>query len=307
MIRSIICVVLGALVAAGGVFWFTRDTHDEHWWALECEREDLQGKLELARIRLDARTGPDDPRLVNAREAAGKGASRLSGLREKVVELKSMIARSEEAFAQLQENRVSETRRLALGKEWTEFSSRDGRRYEQVKVAAIDDGGVTLRHLHGATKLRYADLTEEQRLLFALDREASDLAEVAEKKQAEAYHSWVRREEEGAELRERTALAIAFLSKPVAERRRTLPQQKSAAPEVRSSPLKIGSLDEPPRKLATSGRIFSRPRNNRYFYTYPNGGGGNSSGYATGAKSSPGVGSPPVKPTPPCPVNPVTQ
>lgn len=278
MIRSILFLLMGALAAGGGVFYLTRPTHDANWWALECEREDLQGRLALQKLRLEAKMGSQDgPESQVIREQVDRNAETLKALRQQVVDLKGEIAETRSAMLATRETHVRETRRLALGKEWAEFISKDGRMYEQVKVAAIDDGGVTLRHLHGSAKLRYTDLTEAQRQMFGIEQDTSMAAEEAEGRRTAAYHQWLENERRQADQRETLAMIASFRSKPTAPVKRVQPQVHLNPPPVTAadskSSLRIGSLSSPARKLPTSNRIYTRSRNNTYFYSYGGGGG----------------------------------
>ena len=310
MIRSLCCLVFGALIAAGGYLYLSRDTHDGDWWAGECEREELKGRLEIFQIRLQAMTnGPDESRIQTARETSAVLGERLSKLRTQSETLRVSIAGTLGELTVLEDKRVNETRRLALGREWGRFTPNDGRTYENAKVVAIDDGGVTLRHLHGSAKVRFADLTEEQRAIFGLEKESSIAAEAEERKSISAYHEWVEGEERDAEIRKAAAIADVFLAKRAAPQKKTIRKDTGvwmplAASVENKSPLKIGTLDAPARKLTTSDRIYSRPRNNIYFYRYSNGGGQCSPGYRNGSYQNWTFDRPSTAPAP-RPFNPV--
>jgi hypothetical protein len=56
-----------------------------------------------------------------------------------------------------------------------------------VSVAAIDDAGVTIRHADGSARLRFADLSPDQQVLFGLDAELASAAEESESMAAIAY------------------------------------------------------------------------------------------------------------------------
>lgn len=311
MIRSLCCLVFGAMIAAGGYFYATRDTHDSDWWAGECEREELKGRLEIFRVRVEAMNhGPDESRIKAAQEASAVLGERLSKLRTQSETLRVSIVGTLGELAILEGKRVNETRRQALGAEWGRFTSNDGRNYENAKVVAIDDGGVTLRHLHGSAKVRFADLTDEQRAIFGLDEKSSVAAEAEERKSVSAYHEWVESEERDTAIREAGALANVFLAKRAAPQKKTIRKETGvwmplAASAETKSTLRIGTLDAPARKLATSDRIYSRPRNNIYFYQYSNGGGQCSPGYRNGSYRSWTFIKPPAA-SAPRPINPVT-
>lgn len=77
---------------------------------------------------------------------------------------------------------VEERRAAALSKRMERFETMKGRIYEDVRITAIDAGGVSLSHSAGTARLRYDDLSPQQRRYFGLDEAAA--AEVYRKERA---------------------------------------------------------------------------------------------------------------------------
>jgi hypothetical protein len=97
------------------------------------------------------------------------------------------LASLEREWIDFQEVTIRDQRRRATGRTFTTLQLASGREFQQASVAAIDDGGVTIRHANGSAKLRYADLDAGQQVFFGLEADTAHAAELRESRSAIAY------------------------------------------------------------------------------------------------------------------------
>lgn len=161
------------------------------YWEAERERIELAQALSLSEYRLNQREsgGAAEFALVKAR--LPDLDFRLRELTRQQTELAAEINEIEErndAFLQLA---IRSQRSKVVGKDFDVLELRDGRIFRNVSIRAVDDGGVAVRHEHGAAKLRYADLSREQHALFGLEKDLALVAEQREHQQALVHEEWI--------------------------------------------------------------------------------------------------------------------
>ncbi len=283
MVKVFACLSLCALVV-GGFYYFDRPTPpgDEVWWENERHQADLQNQIRIVSLRLERREQEGEAgKLAEATANLELRIGRFDKLMGEYEALSQEVEEMEGAFLAFREKRLRELRDRATGREWAEFVSVSGRVLKNVKVIAVDDGGVTLRHEDGSARMRYDDLTEEQRFLFGLEEGAAIAAMKEEYRRAHDYEQWVRKGKEQAEIAELVQREEAAMMRYSAASRASFPRAKRfravTPPPVTASngnsPLKMRSLSDPPQKVNQNPRFRVRGAP-RYTYYY------GSSGYA---------------------------
>lgn len=101
---------------------------------------------------------------------------------------------------------VEERRAEAMGKRLEEFVTMAGRVYRDVQITKIGDGGISFSHADGAARLRFEDLSPEQRGYFGINREDAAAVYAREMMAREAYEKRVEESEKARrELAEKLA------------------------------------------------------------------------------------------------------
>ncbi|WAC18462.1 hypothetical protein OVA24_14600 [Luteolibacter sp. SL250] len=300
MVKVLAYLSLGALVV-GAFYYFDRDMpSDEAWIDNERHRMDLQNQIEVAGMRLERReregtNGKFGEATANLEALTAHFDKRMADFEA----LSGQVAEMEEKFIAFREKQLGELRSRAVGREWPEFVSAAGRVLKDATVITVDDTGVMMRHRDGSARMRYEDLTEEQRCFFGLEEESAISALKEEHQRAHDYEQWVRNAEEDAKIREIVAREEAAMSKYSSGLRKPLPRAKRfravlPPPVVTSndSPLRIKSLSDPPQKVNQNPRFRVRgtPRYTYYYNSTPASYGAGSYGVARGDAP------PPIKP-----------
>jgi len=279
MVKIFACISACALVV-GGFYYFGRDTPtDEVWWENERLKTDLHHQIEITRLRVDRRE--KEPETRNIEDAVAELESSTARFDKLFASYQTLIKETsavEASFLSFREERSAKLRKLAVGKEWPEFIAASGRKLKNVTVVTVDDAGVMLRHEDGSARMRYEDLTEDQRCLFGLEEESAIAAMREEQQRAREYEEWAGRESEAAKIREiarqddqKWALSQAK-RKPLPKAKRLV--SSAPLPELASneeSPLKIKSLSDPARKVNANPRyrVRSYSRTTYYYYSAP--------------------------------------
>ena len=127
---------------------------------------------------------------------------------------------------------VEERRAAAFSKRMDRFETMKGRVYEDVRITAIDDGGISLSHSTGTARLRFDDLSPQQRRYFGMDESAALETYRRERLAREAYEKLV--EEKNTARREAAEKAAEErrLAEEKAEAKRALAEaNRKPAPE----------------------------------------------------------------------------
>lgn len=256
-------IFLLLLAVCGLSVWHLRPVQKEMAvsWEDEALRVELAGRLELAKFRLAAAgevRGPEDlERVVTENEAR---ETRISDLKVKRGELTAAIRQVDESFVKFNVERLRELKARAVGKEWAELATA-GRTYQDVKVVAVTDAGVTIRHRDGSARLRYHDLTDRQRQDFGLVEGAALAAVQEERQKSAAYEQWLEDELAAMERDKRDAAKVFAKATQV---------KRTPAPVVSSNVPPVRPLAEPARQVGIQyGRTsYSRPRRTSFYYYY---------------------------------------
>lgn len=161
------------------------------WWQGEQERIALSHQLGLKEYRFEQVHTHDFEELQGLRKAVEAATSALRSLRQQQLSLSVEVVSLEGTWGGFREAAIRNQRQRAIGKAFETIQLVSGRKFQQVRVSAIDDAGVTIRHADGSARLRFADLNAEQQVVFGLE---ADLALAATGREADAvahYERWV--------------------------------------------------------------------------------------------------------------------
>lgn len=134
---------------------------------------------------------------------------------------------------------VAERRAKVMGSKLDSFETMKGRIYQDVKVTEINDGGISFTHADGAARLRFEDLSPEQRRYFGITGEAAAEIYRKEREVRIAYEKQVEEREAARKMAaeqeaEVRLLALEKAAKMRAERAETFASRSiPALPEIK--------------------------------------------------------------------------
>lgn len=160
---------------------------DAEFWRHERELVELAQQLKLGEYRLGLSDSGEKKALDDLKIMLSENEARLWNLQSEQSALADEIERLETRKKNLDQAIIDQKRSVAQGERFEFFSARNGRIFENATITLVNDSGVAFRHEHGAARLRYAELSDDQRLLFGLEEEAALAAEDRERRQALAY------------------------------------------------------------------------------------------------------------------------
>ncbi len=185
-------------------------------WELEREQVLLSQRLALQQYRLEqAGPRPDTALLREALETENHARIAAGALRTTKAGLSREIAALAADLESLRDRNVRQRREAAIGRTMATFEAEGGRVYDDVRIMAVNDAGVTLRHRDGSVRLKYSELSMEQREWLGLEHATAVAAEETEREDALAYESWIdqrmsairkeneRRDEEAADAKQK--------------------------------------------------------------------------------------------------------
>lgn len=245
------------LFVAWGLAGCDRRAPSADWWQGERERIELSHRVELMHFRYDQLGVGDFEKFEALQQANVATAARLKSLRERQGALAEEVRALEDGWSDFRKNVLREQRQNALGAKYATLTSASGRSYKDVAVAAIDDAGVSIRHASGSARLRFEDLSAEQRALFGLEPDLATAAIARETESAQGYYEWLQNGIEARQAKEERRMEIARQEKVAADRVRAEFQAKLMV-AVSQRP-----LDQPARSYP------SRTYYNRYDSYYP--------------------------------------
>lgn len=91
-------------------------------------------------------------------------------------------------------NDIGKRRAEETGKKYKEYTTLEGRVYKDVTITEISDAGISITHADGLARLRYEQLTPEQREIFGITKAGAAAVYAEEKKAQEVYEAKVRAE-----------------------------------------------------------------------------------------------------------------
>jgi hypothetical protein len=235
---------------------------DAAWWDAERERVELANRLELTNYRYDRMGGREaSAEYERVRKEVAALRPRLELARAQVSRLGGEIASVEKEFTAVRERAKAERRANWVGARFPDLRAASGRLYLEVRVAAVNDAGVTIRHRDGSARLGWSDLDPRQREMFVLEERAARAAEEEEKRQALAYEKWL---EEELRLQHQRERDLVVASAPKQTRSRTSAALSNVKP-VAASP-----LSEPARRMSNYAPRTRRSSTTYYYYgSYP--------------------------------------
>lgn len=245
---------------------------DSAWWQGEEQRISLEHDLELKKFRHDQVFTDDSNKLEELTKANDAVAVTLTGLRDQRMQLAASIISMESQRGDIRRTAILEQRRRATGGTHDELTVQSGKTFRAVTVSSIDDAGVAIRHEHGLAKLRFEDLTADQRLLFGLEQDLALAAEGQEKQDALAYERWVDNRMVAVREKEQQKADEAEREAQAAERRRALvaATTRDQVTSTNTSPLARES-----RLPGSTGKYYYHYRSARSYgssYRYYSGG-----------------------------------
>ena len=178
---------LSGTVALGVVVLFSascqRNENQAEWWQGEQERIALSHQVELKEYRFSKSHASGYEEMTKLRTLAKTNMNLIRDLNQRRIALDVEVELLEGEFVGFKQSSIQGQRDRAIGRTFDTMILPSGRTFMQVKVAAIDDAGVTIRHAEGSARMSFSDLNSEQQVLFGLEM---DLALVAEKKELES-------------------------------------------------------------------------------------------------------------------------
>lgn len=191
--------------------------------------------------------------LLEAEAILKNQESKLALLQEQKALLEKELPQLEVAFQSLREQVRNAARNAAIGKKYSEFSTKN-RTYHEVTVLGVEDSGVNISHKIGKARLSYDVLNPEQAEGFGLDAELAAQSAQKDEAQQTAYYRWAD---------ERLKMMQAA----------TVSQQKITAAK---KPILITSANVAPvKQIETPRRYYVRRTRPSYYYVnnwsyYPN-------------------------------------
>ena len=156
-----------------------RNENQAEWWQGEQERIALSHQVELKEYRFSKSQVSGHEEMVKMRLLIKTNMD----LSQRRITLEDEVGLLEDELASFKQSAIPRQRDRALGRTFETMVLPSGRTFMQVKVAAINDAGVTIRHAEGSARIKFSDLNSEQQVLFGLEM---DLAVAAEKKELES-------------------------------------------------------------------------------------------------------------------------
>lgn len=162
-------------------------------WEAEREKNELAQRLELMKYRYELSEPGAFSELARLENTMQELDRRTGILLRNLSDLGVEIAALERQNEDFERLAIQNQRMNALGRKFGSFALKDGRTFRNVSITGVDDGGVAIRHEHGAARLRYEELSPEQCVLFGLEEESSRLAIIRETQESLAYERWMDR------------------------------------------------------------------------------------------------------------------
>ena len=239
------------------------------YWDTERVVVELTQKLKLAEYRLGLMPNRETVDAGAVMENARRLDRRLSELRADQASLVDEIKDLEIRKSELVQTSIRNIRAKAHGRKFGTFATTDGRTFENVMITGVDDGGIALRHAHGTARLRYSDLSVEQREEFGLKEKSALAAEYRERREAVAYEQ--RMDEELGAMREKEEREAAIAKRSEDARVSRSLMARNNVSQKPESPLSkpattVGSGSYYRNTYGTTYRTY-RPRY-RYVYYY---------------------------------------
>lgn len=245
---------------------------DAAYWKNEREIIELSQRLKLGEYRLGLSDSAQWKDWDDLKIVISENEVRLWNLQSEQSALTDEIERLETRNKELGRTALEQKRSRAQGIKFETFPAKDGRTFKNVTITLVDDSGVAFRHDHGAARLRYAELSDDQRSFFGLEEEAALAAEDREHRQSLAYELSIDMELEamrGRESEERPDPIAPTNNNFLASRSLLAPSNHQREIRPLAQPARtFGSGSTYRRHYNYSGYRSYRPFY-RYVYRYP--------------------------------------
>jgi hypothetical protein len=173
---------------------------------------------------------------------------------------KGLISQSRDAPDSIVERRAE-----AMGSEHKRFETMRGRVYRDMRITEINDGGISFTHADGAGRLRYEDLSPQQRRYFGI---AEDPAAEIYRKEREARLAYEKKVEKRQAARKKEAEA-RFLAAEKAAKKRAEKAEAAALQEIpvlpEIIPVSVKTRHVGSGRVSRRGRVHYRPS---YHYSH---------------------------------------
>jgi hypothetical protein len=232
----------------------TSTTQDIDSLKLEGSQIELEHRVAVAQLKV-ARLDRNQQDLSPIHQLAMLKSRRreLSSLKN---ELEMQISSIKEQSRLAKGSQIEAARNAMTGKEFPSLLTESGRSYEQVKIMAITDSGIQIRHSTGTARLGYHDLSASQHERFGLDEGLAIAAAATESRQLAAY------DQQFAELPASAETPAA----PHAERLQAQASHRVADRSAFDRRIELGSSASVSRQ--TVARYRSSFRSSGYYYAY---------------------------------------
>lgn len=243
--------------------------HDQaaHW---ETEREaiELSQQLKLAEYRLSQTPSGNPGELERVENKLRELDQRAQALLRQRSALSAEIKRLEARNEELARLAIQNLRTKSLGGTFDTFSVNDGRTFEKVSITGVDDSGVAIRHAHGTARLRYAELTAEQRASFGLEERSALAAEDQERRELLAYERRIDQEMDALREKEERIAAVAMKSED-SRIAASIMARNSSSQQTRPLAQPASPFGRESRSSYGQYRYRSHRPTYRYVYYYP--------------------------------------
>lgn len=153
------------------------------FWRNERELVELDQQLKLGEYHLGLSNDSEWKDFDALKILLSENEVRLWNLQSEKSALLAEIKRLETHNVEMARAALEQKRSRARGMKFETLSARDGRIFNKATITMVADSGVAFRHEHGAARLRYAELSDEQRLFFGMEEYAALAAEFRERTQ----------------------------------------------------------------------------------------------------------------------------
>lgn len=222
---------------------------------------DLVQQLALKEFRLSQRGGGSMGNLDGLQREFLELQSSMDSLVAKSDLLKDEIVSLETGMQTMREDFLKNRRSAIAGKTFAEFTTWKGRTYREVSISSVDDGGVTIRHADGSARVTFADLNEDQRMMFGLDAQLAMAAIEKEKADAIEYDQWI-----GSKLAANRAAKEKLAKLSAASVPKVRPRSRASDTTIAAN---VNPLTKPSSEVSSrySSR-YTRSRPTYYYYPY---------------------------------------
>lgn len=239
-----------------------RQNEQAERWRIERERVEVGQQLELAKLKLGMAASGDFEALEVLRAENERNEGLVVDFKGRRGDLQRELAELEQSAEDFRTGVLKRRRHEMLGTSFETLRVGSDRAFEQVSVLAIDDAGVSIRHLHGTARLGFSDLDAGQRIQFGLDEELAESAQKREAAHVAAYERQIDAELASLEEKKARRDSVAEREDRLASTRyqNLLASQRSSA--------SVSTLSKPASTFGSGSYRYSSYRSYRPNYRY---------------------------------------